>query len=559
MYKKDKVFMQCRGGKTGFKGKATLQLTDGWTGRIKESVETNIGTNFLNHGLNAFKKLEGVGESSYNDQKHAVLNGLIPVTGGAVMGIMLFSDNMPELPDYCSRPDYFTNLVGHAGGAYAGDSKFRGTFVAPESYPIFKNSVMVGYRIVHTWLTSVATGLIKSLALTSILGGNGLTGSRLNSITDTMESAVGFGAFNTDPANFNTDSRIGTGSSYTTGSWKTADFLLNPSIGTWALQTSKPLCWKQNSNNTISIWLMAYNTTESALILYRCDSPAMQGFSPFSSVADVRNFRATEIWRTPTINNIHASMFYFDGQYIRCTRCTDTSDLAAVNFEDMRIALDGLSAPTSTFSFASSGNFWGANITAATPANTQTIMCKCAYVTGSGNFLCTPLISTLNRGRTVILNPGNGNVLWAYDFYLSTTSNVMGTTEQARYKQFINGALLLPGANNMTYSGSPLAANSFLSLIVHDKIQGMGYSGLGSSNGYSNFYISGANPPIIIPSVDNSAAVISADWRGTTAMTAPINIAFNSNYLATINNLETPIVKGEEDVLKTIYDITFEG
>lgn len=558
MYK-DKVHMQCRGGKRGFQGRMTVQLTDSRTGRIKQTFENNIGTVFHNDVMNAFNTLERAGNTSYFDTKSTVFENMFPITGGASMGIMLFSDTMPADKTYCSRPDCFTNLVGHAGDVYAGDSLFRGTYMPPESSAFYDNDGNpIGFRLVHTWLTGVGTGVINSVALTSQLGGNCLTGARIDSVTDMINSVSGFGAFNTDPANFNTDSRISAGSSYNTGSWKTVDFRIAPSIGTWALQTSRPLCFRRNYNQTVSIWLMAYNSDENALVLYRCDSPLMQGFNPFEIAVNIRNFTATEIWRMPTLTNIHASMFYFDGQHIRCTRCIDSSNAATVTFEDMKITLGGGDAGTQTYSFASPENFWGANITAATAASAANIMCKCVYVTASGNFLCTPYISTVNRGRTVVLNPNNGNVIWNYDFYLSTTANTMGSNDPARYKQLVNGALLLPGASNVTHTGSPYTANSFQSLIVHDKIQGCGYSGFGSSNGYNNLNVSpGANPPIIIPSTDNSAGVISADWRGTTAMNAPINIAFNSNYLATINNLEQTVHKEATDVLKTIYDIRF--
>jgi hypothetical protein len=95
-----------------------------------------------------------------------LLNMMTPLFPAYLRGVLLWSDVIPENPDLFFAPAGVKS-VGHAGTPYSGTHPTRGTYNENES-SVFEN----GARMVWDFGTDKANGVIKSLSLTSVPGGN---------------------------------------------------------------------------------------------------------------------------------------------------------------------------------------------------------------------------------------------------------------------------------------------------------------------------------------------------------------------------------------------------
>lgn len=150
------------------KGKSTIQLFSAKTGKLEHEEEnTNIVTNAIEDILN-YNDPYGLGvrrTSTYFPQK-----SLYPFTTTAFGGVFLWNGNIAEDPSITMPPDGILE-TGHAGGQYSGQNKYRGTYNANESGSISEDGRR-GYRHVWDFGTDKANGTIKCLSLTSALGGD---------------------------------------------------------------------------------------------------------------------------------------------------------------------------------------------------------------------------------------------------------------------------------------------------------------------------------------------------------------------------------------------------
>lgn len=150
------------------KGKSTIQLFSAKTGKLEhEEVNTNIVTKAIEDILN-YNDPYGLGvrrTKTYFPQKT-----LHPFTTTAFGGVFLWNENITEDPNITMPPDGILE-TGHAGGQYSGKNQYRGTYNANESGSMSEEG-RKGYRHVWDFGTDKANGTIKCLSLTSALGGN---------------------------------------------------------------------------------------------------------------------------------------------------------------------------------------------------------------------------------------------------------------------------------------------------------------------------------------------------------------------------------------------------
>lgn len=145
-----------------FKGRAKLELFEDGK-KVKEVIEDNIFTNALDYVFNP-PRLTTCQEPDYD-----MLNNLDLKTT-ALGGILIYEDRIEENSETVVAP-LDNTLIGCAGGTYSGADTKRGTLNATESGFIDPEDQTKGYRFVYDFPTDKANGKIACLALTSQIGG----------------------------------------------------------------------------------------------------------------------------------------------------------------------------------------------------------------------------------------------------------------------------------------------------------------------------------------------------------------------------------------------------
>ena len=146
-----------------FKGKTKIELFDGITGKkTDEYKDQNMVTNAIKNMLGSIGShslISGVDCAQW-------MNYQTPLYPTYLRGILLWDSEIQEEPDNIFAPPG-VKCVGHAGSAYSGTRVTRGTLNANET-AVLPN----GVKIVWDFATDKANGTIKSISLTSQMGGN---------------------------------------------------------------------------------------------------------------------------------------------------------------------------------------------------------------------------------------------------------------------------------------------------------------------------------------------------------------------------------------------------
>jgi hypothetical protein len=144
------------------KGKSIIELFDGTTGKkVDEHEDKNLVTNIFRNMFD-LREYMAVGGINLN----SLLDFQTPLFPAYLRGVLLWNDVIPENPDLFFAPPGVKS-VGHAGTPYSGTHPTRGTYNENES-SVSEN----GARMVWDFGTDKANGVIKSLSLTSVPGGN---------------------------------------------------------------------------------------------------------------------------------------------------------------------------------------------------------------------------------------------------------------------------------------------------------------------------------------------------------------------------------------------------
>ena len=152
------------------KGKSKIQLFNASTGALEhEEKNDNVVTCAVEDIINDNDPL-GLGKlatvySTFYSNRLQRRRFMEPLAQTAFGGVLLWDNTIDEDPATTMPPDG-VNEVGHAGNAYSGNNSFRGTYNANES-----GEIENGYRHVWDFGTDRANGEIKALSLTSQYGG----------------------------------------------------------------------------------------------------------------------------------------------------------------------------------------------------------------------------------------------------------------------------------------------------------------------------------------------------------------------------------------------------
>lgn len=144
------------------KGKSTIELFDGITGKKKEEhTDENLVTNAITNLLDLRNDLLARGVAV-----HSILERVTPLYPHYLRGILLWDsvlDNNREL----IIPPPGIKCVGHAGGNYGGPNPLRGCLNENET-EVNGNTI----KMVWDFATDKAEATIRSVSLTSVLGGD---------------------------------------------------------------------------------------------------------------------------------------------------------------------------------------------------------------------------------------------------------------------------------------------------------------------------------------------------------------------------------------------------
>ena len=144
------------------KGTTRIELTNVKTGEVEVIEKNNLVTNAVADLL----QLNPDGLLYQGDVKFAL--NFLPICPNAIGGILLYQDRLPEDPSKYYAPD--TNeIVGYSSNdANNTVDERRGSMNLTESGPLDDGS---GYRFVFDFATSQANGTVSALGLTSKSGG----------------------------------------------------------------------------------------------------------------------------------------------------------------------------------------------------------------------------------------------------------------------------------------------------------------------------------------------------------------------------------------------------
>lgn len=147
-----------------FKGKSTIELRNAETGELEfktedENMVTNAVYNLINHHYD-----HHYDNAYWNEKPWWCMS---PILKQCYSGILLFSGNLTEDVENIIAPAD-VKQIGYAQNQYTGANPERGNLNVSESKEINDGK---GYRFVWDFATDKANGTIRSVALTSLVGG----------------------------------------------------------------------------------------------------------------------------------------------------------------------------------------------------------------------------------------------------------------------------------------------------------------------------------------------------------------------------------------------------
>ncbi len=161
-----------------FKGKTTIELFENGN-KVGELVEENMMTSFVQKVFNP-PRLYNMSDNGYK-----LFNDNMPIYNNLLGGLLLYAEPIEENADNL-LVSVANECIGHAGSAYSGTNKRRGSYNANESGFIDAEKPWLGYRHVWDFGTDKANGTISCACLTSKVGGNsGFGGGISYTVTET--------------------------------------------------------------------------------------------------------------------------------------------------------------------------------------------------------------------------------------------------------------------------------------------------------------------------------------------------------------------------------------
>lgn len=165
------------------KGKTTIELTNVKTGETEKYEDENLVTNAISDIMtyNPFLyKLRNNGTTSTVDSVGvgitSLASTLTPIVGNLIGGIALFEDTLLEAPDVYFAPESNT-IIGYSDNIVnTNDNPKRGSMNQTETKQYTDENGNKAQRFVFDFSTSQGNGKISSVGLTSRLGGRAMYG-----------------------------------------------------------------------------------------------------------------------------------------------------------------------------------------------------------------------------------------------------------------------------------------------------------------------------------------------------------------------------------------------
>lgn len=172
-----------------FKGRTKIELFENGE-KVAEHIDENMQTNFINNVFNQ-PRINTIGENGYK-----LLSDNMPIYDKLLGGLLLYADAVQEDADNI-LVSVANECIGHAGSAYSGTNKRRGSYNANESGFIDADEKWLGYRHVWDFGTDKANGVISCACLTSKIGGNSgwgngisYTSNENNAFVEAMQNGI---------------------------------------------------------------------------------------------------------------------------------------------------------------------------------------------------------------------------------------------------------------------------------------------------------------------------------------------------------------------------------
>lgn len=483
------------------KGRATIQLLDKNKNVTHETVEENIITDAVERvallsGRNFIKGLRSHGHNIF----HYHASNITPLATELFGGIILFEGALPEtatgiFPPYDAKP------VGHAGAPYSGTNPYRGTYNTAESGPLYAGTQIVGYRHVWDFVTDRVNSTIGCICLTSRLGGN--TGWKTKGLSNNTS----------DQSFFDTDSQIDT-------------YLLS------GPNTSNKIFSTQATGRGVALIPRLFSGSSANVLIYFDDSTG-KSYSITNDGRIVRGIVSSDLTLglETTVSQIEIS----DPAEIINTGSTYLGRRTFVQFDPEL-----------------------SEFTVVKPNSTGIIERKVYSETGS--LLVTETVGLSGAALDSWTSPSVPPFYYKGKYYASIISNNI-----VYLGEFDNTGALIK-----TFDWSPMSSNQVYAAFIPelDRVilrgRSTGYQYEVLFNGITlECFKTADNASTIASRASTKNAVSPGYFSGLNESTGgqnytPLYYKFQTNYLASINNLASPVTKTGSDMMKITYDILYE-
>ena len=497
------------------KGIAKIQLFDAASGNlISEHVEENLVTKAAEKILTLPLRQEFAGSFHSNAAVNAAyINRMLPMATELFGGVLLFRDQIPAT-ETTFFPPKDSAPVGHAGLAYSGSSPYKGTHNDTESGVITDTSGNnVGYKHVWDFATDKANGTIGCICLTSVGGGevgwNGYIDDASRPF-NVFGIALNGGAYS---PNISSDGgklfRTNVPIAYEDGS-----SCFNAAVAAPPSTECRPLYMDEETGE---VWYVARPASPLNASIYKIKFPRRLDVK-LNTVIPAGNIEITPVYVGS--NQVPVSSTYFYDGNIHSLLATSTTSITHTVYGLDGAVISSKVVPLPLPMFASGQN-----------ASHPMFFFEGHYYAYLALSEATP--STIGK--------------FDETGALISTLGLPTTWPNQGCRVSISAALNCPIVTSNTYNSFYRGCYAFLlygNRVIPTILQGFGEAS--SSKGLLPFAISSLNGD-----VGEGCSFSPSNTRDTRSL----HICMYPGYLATINNLASPVTKTSAMTMKLVYEL----
>lgn len=473
------------------KGKTTIELTDVNTGEKKVYEDHNMVTNFANY---LFKNIGGLWQKShfYDSSSNGYFaESYYPYHTNMLGGLLLFDNEIDPKGGETIFAPTNANMIGCGAYNFTSTNNVRGSYNPSESY---YNSQEKSMKYVYDFATNQANGTIKSVCLTSIQGG--------------------FGGYE-NPNNVRNDSKSNGQSFMFRNNYYTTNFLIGESF-LFAMNIGKEELYYHNITSTTSIDII---TRKANFYKKRIFS------SPYSVTTTSTETYAIDI------NSTSYTAGFYDEKHNTLHIVGHTS---AVWDNGVTLKVSKVNLTNKTVENYTMTNDTGQNILLFYNNSSEPKSWTTKAFVYDNNFYftaCNSPYGIYRKDTTGVIETHK-----ICDWSTSSSTLVFG---------FIacNGRILIVSGTDNFYPNETIVD------VYNPDTDTLKISCMNGAKLFNERYY---NRCTVIPCIDMNDMVKYAVSRNSDFRTNFITL---NNYLATINNLETPITKTNTNTMKIIYTI----